>query len=209
MSKNTKKRKSLSWLFCILALGIACVLPLTKAVTHASPALSFAVTSPFDLDEKRVDIDVRLFDSLMSKRAFGIDYPQREIQPVYLTIHNHTAKPYLVRPEHIDLPLMDVNKMANKEGRGGRIARSILFRIGGFFFWPISIPGTIDSILSSKAQSKFSHEIHAKALKEETIAPYSTVHRVFFVANDVLRDFTVTLAGTEETETLRYDVALA
>lgn len=207
--KTKKKRIILrSLLLSLFALGIASLLPLAKLATNGQQKALFAVTSPFKLNKKSIDVDVSLIDAQSSKRMFGIDYLERGIQPIHLTVYNYTSNPYLVRPDQIDLPLIDVKKMVDNEGRAGRIGRSIFFRIIGFFFPPAAIPGTIESVLSSKAHSKFAHEVHAKAWKEETITPYSIVHRVVFVSDKALKDFTITFSGTETTETLVCNISI-
>jgi hypothetical protein len=203
-----KKKRFLmkSILFCMFSMGIACMFPIANV--NVQQKLLGAENHLLELEKKNMEVSVSLLDAQTSKRVLGVDYLQREIQPVCLTIHNGTSYSYLIRPSQIDLPLLDVKKMLDKEGRVGRIGRSIFWRIAGFFFWPASIPGTIDSVLSSKAQSKFVRAVHAKALKEEAIAPYSVVHRIFFVSNKALKDFSITFANTETTETLRCEVAL-
>ena len=43
------------------------------------------------------------------------------------------------------------------------------------------IPGTIDTFRTFKAHKRLKRDLKARAIKEEAISPYSTVHRMIYV----------------------------
>jgi hypothetical protein len=144
-----------------------------------------------------------------SKRAFGHDLPSRGVQPLQLTIQNNTSVQYSMCPGSIDLPRVEVNKIARKVTRSA-LGRSIGYRIAGFFFWPFMIPGTIDSIRVMMHHQKFKKDLTAKAMKEEVVAPYSTFHRVLFVPKDRFETaFKVTLIDIETLYPTEFETTVA
>lgn len=132
-------------------------------------------------------------------------YLQRNIlkmgyQPIYVTVENGSSDPYTFSPESIGLPLVEVKKIAKKILTDG-IPRAIGFKVASLFFWPLTIPGTVDSLLTHKSYRKLKKRLEAKAVRPEVIPPYATVHRLFFIPKEENKgSFDVTLENQETLE---------
>ena len=121
-------------------------------------------------------------------------------QPVQLTIENQSPDPYLVNPESIGLPLVSPKKVAGKFS-GSSLPGALGLKIAGFIFWPFSIPSTMHGIKTLQSQQAIKKDLTVKSVKEEIIAPYSTMNRVFFVESKKYKDsFSVTLINQETLE---------
>ncbi|HEY2810272.1 MAG TPA: hypothetical protein VGJ00_02635 [Rhabdochlamydiaceae bacterium] len=193
-----RKKKNLSGTFSLIpALAVVC---LCMGWTHYQPMplLSSSLLAVFDPKEKILDIQVKVLSPEESKTLLGHNLPGKEIQPLYLTIHNNTPHTYTLDPEAIDLNQIDSKTVAKKLKRSA-FPRSIGFKVLGYFFWPFMLPGSIDSIHTFRSYKNLKKDYAAKAIKEETIPVYSMLHRIVFVPlADVKEEFTVTLHDTQK-----------
>lgn len=163
--------------------------PLKPAISHWLPT--------FSLNDSKVVVAAKAMTPAESKRNFGHDLNSRGVQPVQLSIENNTSDEYSLCPSSVDLPRIETRKIAAKITKS-TLARGIAYKIAGFFFWPLMIPGTIDSIRVMKHHQDIKKDLNAKSMRDEIIPPYSTFHRVLFVPMDQFqKTFKVTLIDLE------------
>lgn len=174
--------------------------PLKSVATRLLPA--------FSLSDARMTVAAKAMTAEESKRAFGHDLISRGIRPVQLTIQNNTSHQYSMCAGSVDLPRVESRKVAHKV-KQSTLGRSIGYRIAGFLFWPFMIPGTIDSIRVIVHHQELKKDLMAKAMKEETVAPYSTWNRVLFVpGKDFKTSFKVTLIDLETLKPMEFQTTV-
>ena len=160
----------------------------------------------FLAEENHVKLSIKALDAEESKRYLKKDLLDMGYQPVQLTVENGSSDPYLFSQGSVGLPTVEGSQIA-KTILKASIPRSIAFKIAGFFFWPISIPSTIDGILTNKSYRKLKKQLSSKSVRTEVVAPYSSVHRVFFVLEeDYQSSFDVTLENQETLESKVFHV---
>jgi len=143
--------------------------------------------------EESIQVHIKPYTSEESNLYLNHDLPSRGIQPFEITIDNPTPNQFYVSEEPINLPQVSASKIALKITKSS-IPRSIAYKIASLFFWPIAIPGTIDSIRTLKKHKSMKRDFTAKALQsEESIAQYSSLHRIVFVK---IEDYTQPLIVT-------------
>jgi hypothetical protein len=174
--------------------------PLKSAVTQLLPT--------FSLNDQRVIVVAKAMTPTESKRNFGHDLISRGVQPLHLTIENNTSNEYSLCPSSVDLPRVEVNKIASKITRSS-LPRGIAYKIASLFFWPLAIPSTIDGIRVLKHQQEIKRDLKAKSMREEVVAPYSTFNRVLFVPKDQVQNtFKVTLIDLESLKPTEFQTTI-
>ncbi len=147
----------------------------------------------FSLEERKVVVLARAITGQESKLYFGHDLISRGVQPLHMTIQNNTAEEYSLSPSSVDQERIDPRKIAFKVTRS-TIPRAIFYKVAGLLFWPFAIPGMIDGIRVMKHHQWLKKEVKGKAMRDEIVAPYATVHRILFVPLDRFESsFKVTL----------------
>lgn len=175
------------------------VRPLSSIATSLMPA--------FTEEDKRVDVQVKALSPSESKKLLGHNLLSRGVQPIQLTIQNNSPNEYSLCPSSVDLERIETSKVISKVGRPA-LARSIAFKVLGFFFWPMMIPGTIDTVVTMHSEKKLKRDYKAKSMKEEVIPAYSTFNRILFVPKNEMKDtFAVTLIDIGSLEPLKMDVS--
>jgi hypothetical protein len=176
------------------------IYPLKSVTTELLPS--------FSLDESRVVIVAKAMSSADSKRSFGHDLISRGVQPLQLTIQNNTSNEYSLCRSSVDLPSIETGKIVSKVKRSS-LARSIGYKIAGFFFWPLMIPGTIDSIRVMVHHGKLKKDLIAKGMKDEVVAPYSTFNRVLFVPEQEFQEsFKITLIDLDSLKPTEFQTTI-
>lgn len=154
--------------------------------------------TPFDPKHK-ITVDVQAFTGSESKQFLAANLIKRNIAPIRISLQNNTANQYSLCASSVDLPHVDPKKVASKVSKAV-LPRLIAWRIAGFFFWPLLIPGTIDSSIAYAQHRALKKDYNAKSLKEkgEILEPYATFHRILFVPkNEVKEQFEITLIDIE------------
>lgn len=161
---------------------------------------------PLSLKESKVIISAHVMDGDESKRVFGHDLPSRGIYPLEVSIQNNTADLFSLSASSIDLPRVEASAIARRITRSA-IPRSIALKIASFFFWPLAIPSTIDGVRVYIHHRQIKKDVTAKSLKDETLASYSTLHRVLFVKKeDLPSQFKMTLIELENLQATEFQV---
>ena len=160
----------------------------------------------FLAEDDHVKLSIKALTVEESERYLKKDLIDLGYQPVEVTIENGSSDPYLFSPDSVGLPLVEGGKIAKKI-LNAALPRSIGFKIASLFFWPISIPSAVDSILTNKSYRKLKKQLQSKSVRQETIAPYSSIHRVFFIlAENDQNSFDVTLENQETLESKVFHV---
>lgn len=174
-------------------------------------ASSFLIYSDTHRPPKRVSLDVmalplkegvslwyKPLSSSESRALFHYDFLRRGYTPVQITIQNHTDHTYFLSPDAVALSQHDQKKVMGKVNNAN-LPRTIGLKVASFFFWPLMIPSSIDSLKSYLSNRSLKKTISAKILKEESVAPYSTVHRVLFVpSKEYQENFSISLKNLRE-----------
>ncbi len=175
---------------------------------HPLKSVASQLLPSFSLDEIQVLVAAKVMTVSESKRNFGHDMLSRGVKPLHLTIQNNTSNLYSLCPSSVDLPSISASKVAFKVSKSS-IPRSIGYKIAGFLFWPFMIPGTIDGIRVMVHHKKLKNDLLAKSMKEEVIAPYSTLNRVLFVSDQQFQEsFKVTLIDLETLKPLEFQTTV-
>lgn len=144
-----------------------------------------------------VTLSVKALTAEESEKYLKQDVLEWGYKPVQVTIENGSCDPYVLSPSSIDLPTVSASQVAKKVLKNS-IARAVGFKIAGFIFFPFIVPGTIDSLMTHKNYRALKRGLSSKTVKEEIIAPYSVLQRVFFVPEEEYKEaFTVTLQNQE------------
>jgi len=192
--------------FLIPIMGFACLLlGMTSGGIRNTPPAPSVVTNLLEREDN-VKIVIKNLSSDESEKYLKRDVLDLGYRAVEVTIENGSADPYAFSESSIDLPLASAKEVA-KATRKGDLPRSIALRVAGFFFSPFGIVGSIDSIMTNKSYRKARKQLESKAVREETVAPYSTIQRIFFIKSDSDKNsFTVSLENTENLETKVFPV---
>lgn len=166
--------------------------------------------TPFDPQHK-ITVNAHAFTGNESKQFLSHNLVRRKVIPIRISLQNNTANEYSLCASSIDLPHIDPKKVAFKVSKTA-IPRLIAWRIASFFFWPLMIPGTIDSMITYKHYRELKKDYNAKSLKEEgeILVPYATFHRVLFVPKaEIKENFQVTLIDIETLASTTLEVQLS
>jgi len=181
------------FVFSVAIVGIFFLYTEYNAYSYKPLTGPTSMVEPFK--NEGVQIDAQVYSSQDSKNYLNRDVVADGVNPVQITIQNNTPGHYGLSTQGIPKDLKTANSVSNKVIIEA-IPRSIALKVAGFFFWPLMIPGAIDSIVTMHAHSKLKKDFNAKAVKaeDEAVLPYSTVHRIFFMEDKELGgQFTVYL----------------
>lgn len=183
-----KKQKNFIWIL------VASTLFLSTAWRH-QPTMTLSNPPPVSFTAQGLDLSARVYTPEDSKECLHRDLLSRGYIPVEVSINNNTGKAYAISGASVPMACATPSQVAWSVTKGS-LPRSIGYKILGFFFWPFSIPGTIDSIRTYKGHRALVKDLTAKTLKEqdEIIPPYAAVKRVIYVKKENMREeFTFSL----------------
>jgi hypothetical protein len=147
----------------------------------------------FDKGDEGIFVKVLPYNANESKRYLNHDLIDHGFQPVEISIQNNTDRTYFVHPDEMGMPVASEGQVSNKYLINS-IPRSIAFKVLGFLFWPLMIPGTADTIRTYVKSREIQRDLFAKTIKEEYVPPYSTLLRVAYVPRGNYNpDFTISL----------------
>ncbi len=157
-------------------------------------------------EEPSLSISVKPLTGEESEKYLKNDFLKLGYKPVQISIENQSSDPYLINAESISLPVINSDKIASATKRA-TIPTAIGLKIAGFIFWPFSIPSIMHEIKSLQNFQKIKKDLFVKSIKEEIIAPYTIMNRVFFVEADEFKDsFSVSLINQETLESKIFSV---
>lgn len=164
------------------------------------PQFVGSIAEPFS--EKGVHITAKSYTEKESRTYLDRNLMQVGFRPVQVTIQNNTEDSFILSSQGVEIDSAKSGEVANSVTRTA-IPRSIGFKVAGFFFWPLIIPGTIDGIITFKTHLQMKKDYHAKSIKDEgeLLPPYSTVHRVIFLpSNQTPEEFTLHLQNQKSNQ---------
>ena len=202
--KDKIKKKLFIPFFAIT--GFLVILTGQGNISSLSPLPTLFSGKELFAEEDRVRILVKSLDTEESKKYLKSDLLKAGYTPLQITIENQSSDPYLITPESISLPLISPKEIAGLVKKSA-LPASIGLKIAGFLFWPLSIPSTMHGIKTMQSYKILKKDLLIKSVKEELIAPYTTMNRVFFVKTEVQQEeFTVSLVNQETLETKLFSV---
>ncbi len=157
--------------------------------------VSSITDTPFSLEDKNLQVTVRVLPTDESKNVLKYDVEGRGYTPVEVTIVNQGSHAYEIDRSATSLPCATAQEIAWKETKSS-IPRGLGLKILGFVFWPFSIASGVDSIVSYKKHRQIVNILKAKGFKDdaEAILPYSVVKRVLYIPEDKFeKTFSVSL----------------
>lgn len=176
-------------------IGLFSILTIRENYVQNSSHPSYTSLTPFSEDEEGLEVSYKKLTEEESKAYLSRNLIGKGFQPVHITIQNNSPNTYEIAPSSVSLPLASAKDVAFEFTKSA-IPRSIGFKIASFFFWPFMIPSTIDSIKTYKTHQSMKKNFAAKAVKDEIILPYSTVHRVLYVPIEEFSDtFSIALVN--------------
>jgi hypothetical protein len=140
---------------------------------------------------------------------FSHDLHSRGYLPVEIKIVNHSDDAYKVSRESTSLRAAPTKEVVWSVMKSS-FPRSFAYKIAGFLFWPLAIPGVIDTVRSAQKSNKLTQEISGRNLRDraEVLPPHATLERVIFFEREYVQDkFYLTIDG-EGSETLTIPVDL-
>ncbi len=200
-------RTLFNFIFCALVI-ISTIFFTREFDTYKPQTLPFVGSMLEPFSEEGIHIGAKAYSPKDSMVYLNRDLLHRGLQPLQVTIQNNTPRSFYLSNGGLDLPNLTSREVAGKLTRGA-IPRSIAFRVAGFFFWPLLIPGTIDTVLTMKSYFHIKREYYAKSIKDcpELIVPYSTVNRVIFVpAHQYSEAFTLYLQDPRSGNFYPFDI---
>lgn len=169
------------------------ILTMRENYRLASAIPEYKIMAPFVEEQQGLSVFYKALTAEESRTYLSRDVIDRGYQAVHVTIQNNTANSFKVSPNNVSLPLAKPKDVAMQVTKSA-IPRSVGYKVAGFLFWPFMIPGTIDSIKTYKNHQLLKKDFASKALKEETILPFSTIHRILFIAEEEYSpEFSLTL----------------
>jgi hypothetical protein len=173
--------------------------------TSAQNALSILESN------REIHIEAHILPAEDSVKGTPLMATQQGYSVLALTIENRSSEQFELKKEYIDLDLAERKSVMKKVKRSALI-RSLVFRVAGLIFWPASIPGAVDTIISSNSLHSLKNRLHASMLKKEgeILLPFSSIHRYLFIPSDkVPESFTIHLLNCHNLKTESYNVEIA
>ncbi len=177
---------------------LALFLAMNQGSLQTGPLSTLLALKGGFLQQERVILSVKALNAEESKEYLQGDMLAWGYQPVQVTIENNSPDPYFLSPDSVELPLIQSEKVA-KEILKKSIPRAIGFKVASLFFWPLMFPSAVDSLMTLKSYNSLKKSLSSKLIKEEMIAPYSVINRLFFVKVENYQDSFVIKIQNQET----------
>lgn len=150
-------------------------------------------------NEDQVYVEAKVLSPDETKDYVHYDLLSRGYQPVLLQIDNTSPYSYEIKRDQVGIRIESAKQIVSEIGKSS-IPRAIAYKVLGFFFWPLAIPGTIDTIRTLNKEFELTRELEAKTIKAEgeIIPPYASISRVLYIQKDELKEtFQVALTNIE------------
>jgi len=167
-----------------LLYGIAGSLILTSAAWKPAP-IPTNFKENFTLEDKKLSVSARVYSGQESKQVLNVNLIDKGYVPVEVTIQNQGDHAYAISLASTALRSERPKDVAWKYHKAS-VIRGVGWRIVSFFFWPMMIPSTIDSVVSFKKNRSLVKSLTAKGFKEvdEKVLPYSLVKRLLYIPQE-------------------------
>jgi len=173
---------------------ISCIISLLSLFSawesHHGHPFSFLHT---DSSATSVKLTAKAYSSKESKRQLDSNIPKHGIIPIQITVENPTAKSYSISASGFNVAPRTASSVSTKVLLSA-VPRSVALSAASLVFWPFMIPSAINSIITHHAHRSLQRDLKAKEVKDEVVAPYSSLHRILFVkAEDLPENLHLTL----------------
>lgn len=166
------------WLLLIPIISIITFVVKKPETYHPHIVPTLIHEHPF-LAHESLTIETKAYTADESRLYLDRNLLSRGFQPIQVTIQNNSPHTWIV--DGISLPTAHPKHIAYKLSQSA-LPRAIAFKVATFFFWPMIIPSTIDTLKTYSVYQKMHRDFSAKLLKEgEMIVAYSTLHRMLYV----------------------------
>ena len=159
---------------------LGCAILMSAAWKPAPVPISF--THNLTLEDKKLQVSARVYSAEESEQVLKVDLVDKGYVPVEVTIQNQGDHSYAISMASTAQKSDRPKDVAWKFYKAS-VARGMGWRIVSFFWWPLSIPSAIDSIVSYKKHRSVLKSLAAKGFKEvdEVVLPYSVVKRLLYI----------------------------
>lgn len=137
-------------------------------------------------EEKSVSFAYKVFSPEDCKKYLDRKIIANGYQPVQITITNNSNDWLYFSQDNINLSIVNSEKVAKKV-HTSTVKRAGGYGIGSLFVPVLLVPAIVDGVKSSGANSKLDIDFINKELKNQEIAPYSTVNGLIFVENALFK----------------------
>ncbi|HEX2578889.1 MAG TPA: hypothetical protein VHK67_00605 [Rhabdochlamydiaceae bacterium] len=154
------------------------------------------------LEDKKPQVTARVYSAEESEHILKADLTDKGYVPVEITIQNQGDHKYAISMASTAQRSEKPKDVAWKFYKAS-VARGVGWRIVSFFCWPLSIPSTIDSIVSYKNKKALLKSLTAKGFKEidEVVLPYSVVKRLLYIPQEAFyQTFSVSMEDLDGDE---------
>ena len=184
MIRKLKKivgKNTFSWCLPLVA-GVLCFSAFSPPYLSQAKWVREGILLPVFHPEACLQVRARAYTTEESRYFLKHNLVGNGVQPIEITVENHSDRKYSLCPSSLDISQLSAQDAVSRVFRS-TIPRQIALKVIGFFFWPVSIPGTIDGLYIHASRKKLTANYLAKGLKKEgeTVLEYTTFHRVIFV----------------------------
>jgi hypothetical protein len=138
-------------------------------------------------NEETIEFAYHVFNAGDCKRYLDRDVIAAGYQPVHITFVNNTTHPVKFSPDQFSFPCAAVAEVA-EEVHTNTVGRAVGYGLASTVIWPLWIPAVIDGIGSVKANKRLDADFSRKGLKEQLVAPLSTINGLVFVPTESFND---------------------
>jgi hypothetical protein len=176
-------KNNFGYLFSAIILTALFSFSFTKPETVLPKATSASIletAAPVKIQAHALNEDE--LKSVVSQEAAKQGY-----QVMVMTVENTTPYQYELKQDWVELDHAEKKKLLRNK-KLSSLPRTIFYKIFGFFFWPVAIPDTIDTIITMKRNHSFKDKLHASLLKKEgeIVLPYSMIQRYLVINKEKL-----------------------
>ncbi|HSX04030.1 MAG TPA: hypothetical protein VLG76_04815 [Rhabdochlamydiaceae bacterium] len=175
--------KNIIKVLLISFVTVSCLFFVTKSGNYRSNPIAVPchdVVTAFK--DEGIFVQATAYTAADSKYYLNQNLLEKGFRPIQISIQNNTSRPLGLGDLSVDLPLACGNQIATQFFKD-TLPRAFALKIASLFFWPFTVPSTIDGIITYKSQKVMRHDYAAKTIKkyEEIIPAYSTINRILFV----------------------------
>jgi len=184
-------------------LGLCLSLLLLSGCAHykAKPLRKLPVTTR-ESNEQTVSFEYHVLNRSDCKQYLDRNVHKKGYQPIQLTIENNSSRSLHFSLSSFDIPCIEVDEVASKV-HTSTVGRAVGYTVAGLVtcIWLLFIPAIVDGIGSDKANEQLDIDFSRKAMRNQVIAPNSTINGLIFVPYERFdEDFSFSLADHEKSE---------
>lgn len=150
--------------------------------------------------DQSLSFEYKAFTTRECVRYLGRNVLAQGYQPIQITFTNNTDRYIRISPKNFSFASITPQEVAQRV-HTNTAGRAIGYGVAGLFIWPFLIPAVVDSIGSAEANEQLDADFSYKALRSQTIKPYSSANGIIFAASDDFDEsFTFTVIDQESNQ---------